>query len=118
MYGVPEGLLLTFLHDCELEQVCLGIHQVQFHFHPEGVLAVEGEWELLDADGTELDRCRPAPRIEPYRLHRLLGQRVVASEVGPPFWIALRFERGELLRVFDSSTDYESFSIQPGNIVV
>ena len=54
----------------------------------------------------------------PYQLHRLLGHRVVSSEVSPPEWFALRFENGELLRVFDDSREYESFLIEPGNIVV
>jgi hypothetical protein len=117
MFGIPEDLDLTFLHGRELVQVCLELYQVQFHFHPEGTVAVEGEWELLDVDGALLDRSKPPPRTEPFQLHLLLGQRVAESQIGPR-WIALRFVNGELLRVFDNSTKYESFSIQPGDIVV
>jgi hypothetical protein len=118
MYGVPADLDLTFLHDALLVQVCLGEYQIQFAFFPTGHISVEGKWELLAADGSRIDGLQPVPRTEPYRLHQLLGQRVVRTEIAPPSWIALQFERGELLRVFDNSQQYESFSIQPGNIFI
>src|SRR5262245_26525414 len=118
MYGVPDGLNLRFLHGSELIQVCLGLHQVQFIFHPEGAISVEGEWELLGADGSLLDRSEPAPRMLAFQLHRLLGQRVSQTQVNPPTSVAVQFESGEVLRVFDSSKEYESFTIQPGDVVV
>ncbi len=117
MYGVPSTLDLTFLHGAELVQVCLGAHQVQFHFQPLGSISVEGEWELLDAAGQQLDRSHPGTERPPYLLHRLLGKRVVGSQVVAPHSIALRFEGGASLRVFDSSREYESFSIEPGGVV-
>jgi hypothetical protein len=43
---------------------------------------------------------------------------VAASEVSAPAWFALRFEGGEVLRVFDDSPQYESFQIEPGGIIV
>ena len=118
MYGVPEDLNLGFLHNSELVQVCLGIHQVQFHFHPTGKLCVEGEWELLAADNSAVDRHLSVPRKQPFELHRLLGQRVIGSQISAPNWFALRFEGGEVLRIFDSSQHHESFSIEPGPVVV
>jgi hypothetical protein len=118
VYGVPEGLDLQFLHGAELIQICMGLYQVQFIFHPAANISVEGEWNLYAPDGSELDRSRPSPRQEAFQLHRLLGQRVAASTVSSPNWIALRFEAGELLRISDSSKEYESFSIQPGNIFI
>ena len=118
MYGVPKDLDLAFLHGAQLIQVCLGQHQVQLIFHPEANISVEGEWNLYAVDGSELDRSRPLPRQEAFQLHRLLGQRVTETSVSSPNWIALRFESGDLLRISDSSRDYESFSIQPGSIFI
>jgi hypothetical protein len=117
VYGVPEDLDLQFLHGADVIQVCLGLSQVQFVFHPEANISVEGDWILYAADGSELDRSRPSPRQEAFQLHRLLGQRVEKTTVSSPSWIALHFESGELLRIFDDS-EYESFSIQPGNIFI
>ena len=109
MYGVPANLDLAFLHGAELIQVCLGQYQVQFHFHPVGSLSVEGDWELIGKRGATLDRNEPAPRSRPFQLHKLLGQRVAGIQVTAPDWIALRFDNGLLLRVFDSSKEFESF---------
>jgi len=118
VYGVPEDLDLQFLHGAEVIQVCIGLYQVQFIFHPEANVSVEGEWILYAADGSQLDRSRPSPRQEAFQLHRLLGQRVAETRVSSPSWIDLQFESGDLLRIFDSSQEYESFSIQPGNIFI
>jgi hypothetical protein len=48
----------------------------------------------------------------------LLGRRIAGSEVAAPDWFALRFEGGDVLRVFDHSSQYESFQIEPGGIIV
>jgi len=118
MYGVPANLDLTFLHDAVLIQVCLSQYELQFHFHPIGWIQVESGWELLDETGNRIDgHCDPAER-QSHLLHGLLGRRVVRSEVSAPNWFALIFEGGMVLRVFDDSEQYESFSIQPGNIFV
>jgi hypothetical protein len=118
MYGVPADLDLSFLHGALLIQICLGQDQVQFHFHPVGSISVEGTWELLDAAGMWMDGRTNGGERPPCRSDRLLGARVVGTEVCAPSWFALRFEGGEVLRVFDDSKQYESFSIQPGNIFV
>ena len=118
MHGVPANLDLAFLQGAELIQVCLGSHQVQFHFHPAGSIFVEDGWELLDAGGQRIDRSHDRPDRPPYQLHRLLGRTVVGTEVSAPDWFALRFAGGEVLRVFDDSERYESFQIRPGRVVV
>ena len=118
MYGVPADLDLSFLNGTVLVQVCLGQFQVQFHFHPIGSISVEGGWELLDSAGERIDCRYDSPGRPPYQLHRLLGGRVVGTELSAPDWFAVRFQGGEVLRVFDDSKQYESFSIQPGEICV
>lgn len=115
MHGIPANLTLAPFEAGEVIQVCLGLHQVQFHFHPTGSISLEGGWELLAADGTCIDRRYHGLDRPPYQLHRLLGRRVVGSEVAAPKWFALRFEGGEVLRVFDDVAQGESFSIEPGN---
>ncbi len=118
MYGVPADLDLSFLHGTVLIQVCLGQHQVQFHFHPTGSIFVEGGWELRDAAGEWMDGTTEGVERPRCRSDRLLGGRVAGSEVSAPRWFALRFDGGEVLRVFDDSEQYESFQIEPGGIIV
>jgi hypothetical protein len=117
LYGLPANLDLSFLVGAELIQVCLGLHQVQFHFHPVGSISVEGGWELLE-EGNCIDRRHHGPERPPYQLHRLLGRKVVRSEISPPHEFALVFDSGEMLRVFDDSRAHESFSIQPIDVFV
>jgi len=92
-------------------------NQINLVFDPDGVFLIEGEWELA-ADGVVVDRHRPWPRREPYHWHRVLGRRVVGWSVSPPKSLALEFEGGVVLRLFDSSERYESFMIEPGPVVV
>jgi hypothetical protein len=117
VYGVPKDLDLAFLHNAELIQVCLGLHQLQFHFHPIGSISVQSGWELLDAAGVHIDGRHDGVNRPPFLLHRLLGLRVIGVDVFAPEWFAIRFESREVLRVFDDDPHYESFQIQPGNII-
>ena len=118
MYGVPADLNLGFLHGAELHFIGLGLFQLHFHFYPEGYISVEGGWELRDATDEWIDGWHDGCDRPPYQLHRLLGRRVVGFEVSAPDWFSLRFEAGEVLRVFDDDPHYESFQIEPGGIVV
>jgi hypothetical protein len=117
VYGVPATLDLTFLHGAELIQICLGLHEVQLHFHPTGSISVATGWELFDHEGVRIDHGQASPQPT-FELHRLLGQKVTATQVSAPSHIDLLFERGERLRVTDDATQYEAFTIQPGDIVV
>jgi hypothetical protein len=127
MYGVPANLTLVMFDKATLIQICLGEFQLQFHFqnaeHAEPnstrpSISVEGDWELLDGSGKTVDRGQSNAEREAYRLHRLLGKRVVGTELDPPRSFALKFEGGHVLRIFDDSEKYESSSIQPGDIFV
>ena len=118
MYGVPEDLDLSAFRNAVVERVDLGpyIIHVRFAAEPALVLEIEGDWELRGPGGGILDRQEDPARRECIRLHLLLGRRVIATELAPPESIALRFESGHVLRVFDHSKEYESFGIEPGGI--
>ena len=118
MYGVRADIDLSFLHGAELVQICIGLHQVQFHFDTGASVSVQGEWHLTDTAGDELDRSHDEVGRPPYQLHRLLGQAIIATNVAAPVSVALQFRNGDILRIVDSADNYESFEIQPGNIIV
>ena len=118
MYGVPPDLSLERFVGTTLVQVGLGEFQIQFHFHPEGEIAVEGRWELRDQAGRLVDQAQATADRDVYRVHQLLGRKVTGARVDAPKSIALQFDSGHRLEVFDSSQEYESFTIQPGDIVV
>jgi hypothetical protein len=118
MHGVPEDLDLSIFVNKTLALVGIGEFQMSFHFHPDGLLTVEGDWELIGEDGSVVDRSIPNEERTELRVQRLLGQLVVSSQIDPPRSFSLRFGNGLVLRVFDNSPQYESFSIQPGDIHV
>jgi hypothetical protein len=131
MYGMPADLDLTMFHGTNLIQICLGVFQLQFWFHgedqsvPQPYLAVEGYWELRDADGGMVDQGGNAERDdgqpvirEVLSIHALLGQKVIASELAPPTSFTLVFGDGARLSVFDNAERYESVSIQPGDVII
>ena len=118
MHGVSPHLNLSVLRGAQLIQICLGQHQVQFHFHPIGTVSIEGKWSLYDAD-----RCLMSERSDlfgrrPIQLHRILGQHIQGIQISPPDSLTLRFDNGESLQLFDSCRDYESIQIEPGGIVI
>lgn len=119
MYGVPADLDLSHLENSVLIQLCIGQYQTQFHFHPSSSISVEGKWELRDASGTLVDGTeRNLLREGAIHAHRLLGKRVSGASLDAPRSFSLCFEGGDVLTIYDDSTEYESFTIQPGNIFV
>jgi hypothetical protein len=119
MHGVPKDLDLRRLHGATLTQICLGEFEQQFHFSkPDIHLSVEGAWQVQNSDGETVDRSLPNEQRDAYRVHRLLGRSVTGHELDPPSSFTLRFDNGWALVVFDSSKEYESFSMQPGDVFV
>jgi hypothetical protein len=126
VYGVPADLDLTQFVGASLVSVCLGEFNVVFRFQSQASswpsagpsLTVEGSWELRDRDGRQVDRSLPNDEREAYRVHGLLGRPVERFVVNAPDSIVLVFDGGQELQVYDDSADFESFQIQPGDIIV
>lgn len=119
MYGVTNHLNLERFHGATLVQICIGEFQQQFHFiDPEMQLSIEGEWHITNAVGDLVDRSLENGQRDAYRVHRLLGRAIVGHDINAPESFTLRFDNGWSFVVFDRSREYESFSIQPGDIFV
>lgn len=119
MHGIPPNLDLLQYHGAVLTQLCIGEFQLQFIFTtPELILSVEGDWQLKNAQGEMIDRSLPNEQRESFKIHRLLGRAIKDHIVDAPVAIVLHFDNGWTLSIFDSSTEFESFSIQPGNLFI
>lgn len=129
MYGVPKDLDISRFNGALLTAICIGEFQVQFHFqqtaanlHQSASISVEGKWELRDSSGVVVDemqiRNEPISKRKNFHAHCLLGSTVVGFRIQSPEFITLQFSSGHVLTVFDDSCQYESFSIQPGNIYI
>ena len=118
MYGVPASLSLQRFVGATLIQIAIGEFQVQFRFQPESEIAVERRWELRDQSRCLVDQAQATADRDAYRVHQLLGRQVTKALVHAPRSIALQFDSGHSLEIFDNSQQYEPFTIQPGDIVV
>ena len=118
MYGVPEDIDLSDFVGSVLSQICFDQYQIQLHFYPDGSISVEGKWELRDKDAQLVDESMAHDSREVFRIHRCLGLAVAEYTVSAPESLALIFDNGDELRLFDSSKESECFSIDPGEIVV
>ena len=122
MYGVPENLDLERFADFQLVMISLGPHRIRFHLQKDvqnyAEISAEGKWQIRDEGGEILDEFVPNDQRECYRVHRLLMLSIVDWRLNAPDWFEIEFEEGYKLRVYDDSDEYESFSIQPGDIFV
>jgi len=111
MHGVPVDIPLQLFVGCELNQICIGSFQVQFHCSGTGSISVEGRWELRDISGALVDTAQEHNERESYKLHRILDVPITRFTVDPPLSFTLFFESGFSLTVFDDPEQYESFSL-------
>jgi hypothetical protein len=68
MYGIPSDLDLSLFQGAELIQICLGEFQIQFHFHPKGMISAEGKWELRNASEDVIDQAQSNLERDVFRL--------------------------------------------------
>jgi hypothetical protein len=118
MYGVPADLPLNRFVNATLIQVSLGQYEIQLHFTPEGYIGIEGKWELKDSQDNVIDEKIEYKNRESWRIHKIIGQNVQKYEINTPISFTLHFMNGYSLIIYDDSKEYESFSIQPGDIFI
>ncbi len=118
MYGVPADLPVARFVGDFLSQVCIGMDGVYFNFGHSGTISVSGRWELEDCAGNMIDCACDYDARDAYRLHVLFNKNVIDSCIDPPRSFSLTFSSGHRLTAYDDTPQYESFSIQPGNIFV
>lgn len=123
MYGIPKDLDLSPFVGSTLIQVCIGPHDLQLYFAQAGEpvrsasISIWSHFELRDRHGVVVESGAPSDVRTRYTAD-LLNVVVSAVSVERPSAIALTFETGHTLRVTDDSERYESFAIQPGDVIV
>ena len=102
---------LRHLQGAEITQVCLGPYDIQFNFTPRGNISVQARCELLDPSGALLDVWEERTKPGPCRFIDLFESPVQEVAIDSPRSIILRFANALVLRVVDTSDQYESFSV-------
>ena len=118
MYGVSAGLDLSAFPGREVVQVAFGQHDLQVRLQPEGCLSVEGRFELFAPDGELIEAAMASETLDSAALPRLVTQQIISATAEPPSSVLFVFSAGHRLRLLDSSSQYESFQLEPGPIIV
>ncbi|HEY1684318.1 MAG TPA: hypothetical protein VGG19_06120 [Tepidisphaeraceae bacterium] len=118
MYGLkPKDIdALMPLRGAHITQICVGLHDIQFNFHPKRNISIQGRCELIDATGQIAQVWEGHTQSGTFRFPELLMSAVCKVVIDSPKSFVLSFDNGMGLRVVDNSEQYESFSI--GNIYV
>lgn len=113
MHGLKPSDIdaLCHLRGAAITQVCLGPYDIQFNFRPRGNISVQARCELIDSAGKILDVWEERTKPGLCRFTELLESPVQDVTIDTPRSLVLRFDNALVLRVIDTSDQYESFSV-------
>ncbi len=118
MYGLkPDDIayLKSTLSQATLQQICVGEHELQFHFHPSGNISVWANCELINDAGEVIEVWPSEDMSRSFRFLELLGSPVIEITIDTQRSFRLVFGNRHTLRVVGDSENYESFSV--GNLI-
>jgi hypothetical protein len=112
VYGLEPGLDLSFWSGASLDQVAIGLHQVQLIFDQQISLSVEGDYRVGDASEmvTFSDATSGASHIV-----RLLGLNVLRAIDAGQGVLRVEFSGGLFFEAVDSSDLFESYNFHNGS---
>jgi hypothetical protein len=111
MHGLPEGFKTDFLCERTLDLICFTRYQVYFHLSRECLISVEGEISLDQSGRLSL----PTSLSD---IYPLIDQRITAASGRADGRLSLVFEKGQTLFIYDSSEQFESYSISDHGTVL
>ncbi len=107
MYGLPKGFDGSFLVGHVLEVVCFAKYQIYLHFDEKITITV------VSAFSYKNDLLANVPAQES-NLMELIGSSVSSVSGDENGTRSLLFNNGQTLKIYDTSTQYESYAIANG----
>lgn len=117
MYGVPKKLESLAIVGSPLAQLCLGPYIVHFSFDSGHQISAEGTVEVVQG-GEVISTWTSQQGWSTTKYQGLLRASVVSCSVPHSKVLVISFEGDLALHVHDSSEQFESFSVHPGDIYV
>ncbi len=117
MYGIPENLDLQDIVGSDIQRICIGRYNVRFIFFGERSINVEGDIEILDSQVV----CAKWDALNGWTstaFQKLLNLPILTYRVSSHTCLEIAFENNLLLRLHDSSDQYESMQIYPEAIII
>lgn len=107
MYGLPKDFDGSFLVGRTLEMVCFSQNQVYLHFDDDIIITVERALSYNTAQVVDVP-------VQDSSLMGLVGSAVSVVQGGTDGTLSLPFDNGQTVKVYDTSKQYESYSISYG----
>jgi hypothetical protein len=111
MYGLPKDFDGSFLIGRTLETVCFGQYQVYLNFGDRIIITIESAFSY------RADEVVTLP-LKESKLMELLETSVSAVQAGEDGTLSLLLDNGQTLNVYDTSKQYESYTIANGETVI
>jgi len=117
MYRIPYDLNLDDIVRSQILKICLGQHQVDFHFGSGRQITVYSDIEIFDRK-TLIACWNEKSNWSTITFQKLLNTDIVSYEVINDRLLVIRFEGDIELHLKDSSDQYESIEIFPEVIII
>jgi hypothetical protein len=111
MYGLPKDFDGTILVGHTLEMVCFNQNQVYLHFDGKVTIAIESAFCYDSSERVEVP-------VRNSNLMELLGAVIGGVQGDEDGTLRLLFRNGQTLQVFDTTEQYESYTVTYGEKVI
>jgi hypothetical protein len=116
MYGLPEGLDLSFFVGKALSTIAFAISDIHFAFEDKVAIRLESSsqhQQKVEGDSFRIGVMQSLPLIHS-SLMSLLELSVTEVHGDEKGTLSLTFSDGQVLRFFDDNTAYEAYSFSDG----
>ena len=119
MYGLPEDFDPSFFIGRRLELICFGENTVNLHFDGELHITIESAF-IYHAPETDSTGQREEIPVLSSEIMRLIGSSIIDCSASTDGALSLTFENDRRLQILDTSSQYESYRIDYGqmNVIV
>ena len=107
MYGLPKDFDGGFLVGRTLELVCFARYQMYLHFDEKVIITVESAFSYNASGVVDVP-------VGESNLMELVGAVVLAATGDDGGTLSLLFDNGQTVKVYDTSRQYESYTIAHG----
>ena len=111
MYGLPKDFDGSFLVGRTLEMVCFNQNQVYLHFDANTTISIESAFSYKTEEVVDVP-------VQESNLMEILGSAVSIAQGDANGTLSLLFNNGDTLKVYDTTQQYESYTISYGHKVI
>ena len=116
MYGLKATTSLSFLVDRKMEQLRIGLYEIQLRF--DGDVSISVQSEMIFENNKELTNIKSDEPAQTITLWPLLGDSVLRYAIIEPGSLVLNFRNHRNLTICDTNTTFESYVIwEKGNSI-